>query len=203
MINFETYHEVRRLPCDAFQEEKSALQPLPLTGYDISSTRRVRATNRCRVAFESNRYTVPFEHAGALLELLVTPHTITIFRGQKLIAQHSRNYGRNQDIENPDHLSRLLEERKRAEDAALLARFLALSPKAETYYGALRQRELHAMGHVRRILLLVDIHGRDAVAQALQEAVELGAYGSSKKACFVYKTRSAEKTDSNGLGRTT
>ena len=60
----------------------------------------------------------------------------------------------------------------------MLARFLALSPKAESYYGALRQRELHAMGHVRRILLLVDIHGRDAVSQALQEAVELGAYGS-------------------------
>jgi hypothetical protein len=112
------------------------------------------------------------------LELLVTPQTIAIFRGQKLIAQHPRNYGRNQDIENPDHLSRLLEERKRAEDAALLARFLALSPKAEAYYGALRQRELHAMGHVRRIHLLVDIHGRDAVAQALEEAVELGAYGS-------------------------
>jgi hypothetical protein len=54
----------------------------------------------------------------------------------------------------------LLAERKRAEDAALLARFL--SPEAETYFGALRQRELHAMGHVRRILLLVDIHGRDA-----------------------------------------
>jgi hypothetical protein len=49
----------------------------------------------------------------------------------------------------------LLEERERAEDAALLARFLALSPKAETYYGALRQRELHATGHVRRIHLFV------------------------------------------------
>jgi len=34
------------------------------------------------------------------------------------------------------------------------------------------------MGHVRRILLLVDIHGREAVSQALEEAVELGAYGS-------------------------
>ena len=113
-----------------------------------------------------------------MLELLVTPQTIAIFRGQKLIAQHPRNYGRNQDIENPDHLSRLLEERKRAEDAALLARFLALSPKAEAYYAALRQRDLHAMGHVRRIHLLVDIHGRDAVALALEEAVELGAYGS-------------------------
>ena len=178
VANIRVHRETGKRPCDAFQEEKPTLQPLPLAGYDISCSRRVRATNRCRVAFESNRYTVPFEHAGALLELLITPHTIAIFRGQKLIAQHPRSYGRNQDIENPDHLSRLLEERKRAEDAALLARFLALSSKAEAYYGALRQRDLHAMGHVRRIHLLVDIHGRDAVAQALEEAVELGAYGS-------------------------
>ena len=121
---------------------------------------------------------MPFEHAGVLLELRLEPDTIALYRGQKLIAQHPRCYARNQDIENPDHLSRLLAERKRAEDAALLARFLALSPKAEAYYGALRQRELHAMGHVRRILMLVEIHGRDSVAQALQEAVELGAYSS-------------------------
>jgi hypothetical protein len=178
VANVRLHRETGKRPCDAFKEEKPTLQPLPLAGYDISSSRRVRATNRCRIAFESNHYTVPFEHAGALLELRVEPDTVTVYRGQKLIAQHPRSYGRNQDIENPDHVSRLLEERKRAEDAVLLARFLALSPKAESYYGALRQRELHAMGHVRRILLLVDIHGRDAVSQALQEAVELGAYGS-------------------------
>jgi hypothetical protein len=178
VANIRFHRETRKRPCDLFEQEKPTLQPLPLAGYDISCSRRVRATNRCRVAFESNRYTVPFEHAGALLELRVEPDAIAIYRGQKLIAQHPRSYGRNQDIENPDHLSRLLAERKRAEDAALLARFLALSPKAETYFGALRQRELHAMGHVRRILMLVDTHGRDAVAQALEEAVELGAYGS-------------------------
>jgi len=164
VANVRLHRETGKRPCDAFKEEKPTLQPLPLAGYDISCSRRVRATNRCRVAFESNRYTVPFEHAGALLELRVEPDTVTIYRGQKLIAQHPRNYGRNQDIENPDHLSRLLEERKRGEDAALLARFLALSSKAESYYGALRQRELHAMGHV--------------VSQALEQAVELGAYGS-------------------------
>jgi transposase len=178
VANVRLHRETAKRPTDAYQEEKSTLQPLPLAGYDISSSRRVRASNRCRVAFESNRYTVPFEHAGALLELRVEPTTIVIYRGQKLIAQHPRSYGHNQDIENPDHLSRLLAERKRGEDAALLARFLALSPKAEAYYGALRTRELHAMAHVRRILMLVNTHGRDTVAQALQEAVELGAYGS-------------------------
>lgn len=178
VANVRLHRETGKRPCDLFEQEKPTLQPLPLAGYDISCSRRVRATNRCRIAFESNRYTVPFEHAGALRELRVEPDTIVIYRGQKLIAQHPRSYGRNQDIENPDHLSRLLAERKRAEDAALLARFLALSPRAETYFSALRGRELHAMGHVRRILMLVDTHGRDAVAQALQEAVELGAYGS-------------------------
>jgi hypothetical protein len=142
VANVRLHRETGKRPCDAFKEEKPTLQPLPLAGYDISCSRRVRATNRCRVAFESNRYTVPFEHAGALLELRVEPDTLTIYRGQKLIAQHPRNYGRNQDIENPDHVSRLLQERKRGEDAALLARFLALSPEAESYYGTLRPPEV-------------------------------------------------------------
>jgi hypothetical protein len=134
VANVRLHRETSKRPCDAFKEEKPTLQPLPLAGYDISCSRRVRATNRCRIAFESNRYTVPFEHAGALLELRVEPDTVTIYRGQKLIAQHPRNYGRNQDIENPDHVSRLLQERKRAEDATLLARFLALSPRASVTY---------------------------------------------------------------------
>ena len=113
-----------------------------------------------------------------MLELRSEPTTISIYRGQRLIAQHPRSYRHNQDIENPDHLSQLLAERKRGEDAALLARFLALSPKAEAYYSALRTRELNAMAHVRRILMLINTHGRDNIAQALGEAVELGAYGS-------------------------
>jgi Mu transposase-like protein len=178
VANVRLHRETGKRPCEAFPQEKLALQPLPLAGYDISCSRRVRATNRCRIAFESNRYTVPFEHAGALLELRVEPETLTLYRGQKLIAQHPRSYGRHQDIENPDHVSRLLTERKRGEEAALLARLLALSPRAEAYYSALRQRELHALAHVRRIFLLVDSYGRETVAQALEEAVELGAYGS-------------------------
>ena len=93
------------------QAGNPSLQPFPLAGYDISCSRRVPATHRCRVAFESNHYTVPFEHAGALLELRVEPDRIVIYRGQKLIAQHPRSYARNQDIENPDPLSRLLQER--------------------------------------------------------------------------------------------
>jgi transposase len=178
VANVRNHRETGKRPCDHFVEEKPHLQPLPLSGYDISQSRRVRASNRCQVNFEANRYSVPFEHAGMLLELRVEPDVLTLYRNDQLIAQHPRCYDRNQDIDNPDHTSQLLKERRRGEDAALLARFLALSPRAEDYFSALRQRDLHAMGHVRRILMLVDIHGRENLASALHEAMELGAYGS-------------------------
>lgn len=176
--NVRQHRETHRRPCDLFLEEKPRLQPLPPVGYDSGKSVRVRATNRCQVNFEANRYSVPFLHAGALLELKVYPDTLLIYRNQKKVAEHPRNYGRDQEILNPDHTNRLLKERKRGEEAALLARFLALSPKAETYYDGLRQRDLYALGQVRRILLLADIHGREAVGGALEEAVGLGAYGS-------------------------
>jgi hypothetical protein len=176
--NVRVHRETGQRPVDLFAEEKPRLQPLPLFGYDISQSRRVRATNRCQVSFEANRYSIPFKHAGALLELRAEPGRITLYDKDKLIAEHPRCYGRAQEISNPDHTSQLLKERKRGEDAALLARFLALSPKAEAYYGAMRERELHAMGHVRRILLLAQSYGRETLAAALEDALDLCAFGS-------------------------
>jgi hypothetical protein len=76
VANIRLHREMGKRPCDLFEQEKPSPQPFPLAGYDISCSRRVPATNRCRVAFESNHYTVPFEHAGALLELRVEPDRI-------------------------------------------------------------------------------------------------------------------------------
>lgn len=178
VANVRLHRATGRRPCDLYLEEKPRLQPLPLAGYDISLTRGVRASNRCQITFEANRYSVPFAHAGALLELRIEPTLLTLHRGAGIIAQHPRHYGRNADIEHPDHSSQLLKERKRGEHAALLASFLALSPRAEAYHGHLRERGLQPLVHIRRILLLVASHGRETVAAAMEEALELGAYGS-------------------------
>ena len=176
--NVRLHRATTRRPCDLFAEEKPRLQTLPCLGYDITKSHRVRATNRCQVNFESNRYSVPFACAGALLELRADPDTVCLYRREELVARHPRNYGRNVDIDNPDHTNRLLKERRRGEDSALLARFLALTPKAEAYYEALSLRTLCALRQVRRILLLAETYGRDRTGAALEEALELGAYGS-------------------------
>jgi len=178
VANVRLHREMQSRPVDLFAAEKPRLQPLPLFPADISQSRRVRATNRCQISFEANRYSVPFKYAGSLLELRAHPELLALYHNNKLIAEHPRCYTRGQEINNPDHTSHLLKERKRGEDAALLARFLALSPGAEAYYNAMRQRELHAMAHVRRILLLAESCDHKTMVAALEEALELHAFGS-------------------------
>jgi transposase len=176
--NLRLHRASGRRPCDLFALEKEQMQPLPALGYDITRSSRVRATNRCMVHFEANRYSVPFEYAGMFLELRAHPDTVSIYRGEQCIARHVRSYGREVDVENPDHTSRLLKERRRGEDAAVLARFLALSPAAEAYYQGLTLRTACAMRQVRRIVFLAGIHGRERTAEVLGELLEQGAYGS-------------------------
>src|ERR1700710_1210666 len=96
VANVRVHRESGARPVDLFAAEKLRLQALPLLGCDVSQSRRVRATNRCQISFEGNRYTVPFAQAGALLELRAEPGAITLYRGQEMIARHPRCYDRGQ-----------------------------------------------------------------------------------------------------------
>jgi hypothetical protein len=71
-----------------------------------------------------------------------------------------------------------LEQRKKARDHQLCLRFLTLSPQAELSYRQLAQRRLHPHHHVRKIVALRDIYSPEAVARALADALEYGAFAA-------------------------
>jgi hypothetical protein len=60
------HRETGRRPCDVFQQEKPTLQPLPLAGYDVSCSRRVRATSRCRIAYYQSPELLLIDELGYL-----------------------------------------------------------------------------------------------------------------------------------------
>ncbi len=95
-----------------------------------------------------------------------------------LVARHTRSYDRHRDFEDPDHPKPLLEQRKKARDHQLFRRFVALSPQAERYYQELEQRRLNPPHHVRKIVALSDVYGPEAVARALNDAIEYQAFAS-------------------------
>ena len=63
IANVRVHGETRRRPVEMFEEERPHLQPLPETVHDIGTVHGVRACNRFRVTFETNRYSVPAEYA--------------------------------------------------------------------------------------------------------------------------------------------
>jgi transposase len=100
VANVRIHGETHRRPLDAFEaEEKAALQPRPTLPYDIGIIAPTRASNRFRVAFDANRYSVPAEYASQRLILKAYPDQLCIYHNDKLIALHPRSYGHHQDFD--------------------------------------------------------------------------------------------------------
>jgi hypothetical protein len=121
---------------------------------------------------------VPSGHAGRKLLLKLYPQRLCLYDGQKLVAEHLRSYERGRDFELPEHAKPLLERKRRAHQQQLFKRFLALSPRAETYYRQLAERKLSWRFHLRKIMALAESYGSEKVARALDDALEYQAFSS-------------------------
>jgi transposase len=178
IANQRIHGKPRQQPVKLFEEEKTSLHPMPENPYDIAGVHTVRASNRFRVTFDTNRYSVPAQYASQRLTLKVYPDRLCIYHENKLIARHPRSFERHRDFEDPDHPRELLAQRRSARHQKLLQRFLALSPKAETYYAELEMHRLNPRHHVHKIVALSEIYGTEATARALEDACHFQAFNS-------------------------
>jgi transposase len=178
VANVRIHGETRKPPLELWQSEKAHLGPLPLHPFDIATVSQVRASRQFRITLDTNRYSVPAHLAGQVLTLKTYPDRLCLYHQHQLVARHVRSYDRHSDFEDPDHPKPLLEQRKKARDHKLFMRFLALSPQADLYYRQLEQRRLNPHHHVRKIVALSDIYPQEAVARALADALEYGAFAA-------------------------
>jgi len=178
VANVRLHRETQRRPVDLWAEERPHLQPVNPRRYDVARVLAVRADRQFRVTFEANRYSVPARFAGAQLTLKAYPEHLCLYHDQDLIARHVRCWERHRDIADPDHAKALVAQRRHAQDAHVLARFLALCPQAPKYHEGLLERRGNALSHVRKILALADIHGTETVARAMADALDFAAFSS-------------------------
>ena len=178
IANVRIHGETRQKPVDMLLTERPHLQTLPLHLYDIANITAVRASSQFRVALDSNCYSVPARYAGQPLTMKAYPDRLCFYHEEKLIARHSRSFERNRDFEDSDHPKELIAQRKKARDQTLLRRFLALCHCSLDYYRELDKRQLNATIHIRKIVALAEIHGDEAVACAIDDAMKLQAIGS-------------------------
>jgi len=178
IANVRTHGETQTRPVDRLPEERAHLLALHPQPYAAVQTRTVRASRRCRVTLDTNRYSVPPRYAGALLTAQISSAHVRLYADTTLVAEHARSYGRRVDSENPDHVRELEAQKKTGARQRLLLRFLELSPAAGPYHRALTERRLHAGHHLSRIVALIPTYGAEAVGAAIHSAHDLGAYAS-------------------------
>ena len=122
---------------------------------------------------------MPVTVRGSQLVLQAYPFQVRILSEQKVIAEHPRCFGREQDIVDPLHYLPLLEQRPGAFEYALPVRQWRRHwpPEYEELLAMLRRRWPEGRG-VREfiaVLKLHQVHPSNVVEAAVREAVALGA----------------------------
>ena len=80
-----------RKPAEMFLEEKALLLDLQgRPGYTIQERAVRHVSKDCLVAFEANRYSVPFRLAGRQVEVQADGETVKIYQGGGLVSSHPR-----------------------------------------------------------------------------------------------------------------
>ncbi len=159
-----------------FEQEQSALIPLPDHPYDSSEV--VLRVCRCDglVEFKTNFYSVPFEFIADILAIKATDNEVTVYGPTlDLIACHERlpnGYGKIR--ENPDHrrstkIKYGLEPVRKA--------FLDLGEFADSFIDGLQDRQPRNCGfHARMILSMKESYHAEDINRALKHATDYYAF---------------------------
>ena len=178
VANLRIHAATHQRPIERFEDERALLRRLNPASFDLARICAVRATKQFRVPLDANHYSVPARYAGYRLTLKAYAGRVCIYDGEHLVARHARSMDRHQDIEDPEHAQQLLTQRKSAREQRLLVQFLALSPRAGAYHAGLEAKRVNARVHLRKIVALAELHGKEAVARALDDGFELQAFSA-------------------------
>lgn len=132
----------------------------------------VRLNHYSQVQFETNRYSVPVNHARRTVTLKIYPFHVEIWGDREMLTRHERCYGREQDIFDPLHYLPLLLEKPGALDFAKpIRRWKEVWPPS--YHELLsRLRETWPDGRGVRDFIRICAFHQDFAAHLVERAIE-------------------------------
>ncbi|MGE0397193.1 MAG: IS21 family transposase [Kofleriaceae bacterium] len=154
---------------DVFAEEKSRLLALPAPLPETARVEPVQIDRQAFVRVDTNRYSVPSDHADKIRTLVVDDRRVRILDGQTVIADHARSWARREVIEVADHRAALLAERRAARALKGRDRLRAVAPMFDRIverWGASGS----ALGRrVTQAIKLLDLYGDHVFAAAVAD----------------------------------
>jgi transposase len=160
-----------RSVAETFAFEQPLLLPLPAHPFDTDFVSPIRSDKTIYVRFDKNDYSIPHQAVGRLLTLVASPSTVRLLDGQVEIARHRRSFDRHERIEDPEHISALLAEKRKALGHTAVARLRHAVPNIEEFFQAAVERGELVSRLTRRLLGLLDDYGAEELHAAVTEAL--------------------------------
>ena len=157
---------------DAFAEERPRLMPLPAVPYVTDERIEVEVRKSPYARFDWNDYSVPHTHVRRTLWVIADLKTVRILDGNEVIAEHERSFDRHKQVEDPAHITALVEEKRHARKHRGMHRLCHACPSAEALLDQLATRGNHLGGAVTALLRLLEAYGAQALEEAIGEALK-------------------------------
>ncbi len=179
VANVRIHETTKERPVDRLEKERDQLRPLPQIPLDTDEIVSAVVTPHARVKFEGNRYSVPPDLARKTVMIRANVEQVRVFYQGCEIACHQRCYERGQLLLQTEHHLAALKRRRRVRAHHVEGMFDALGPVAQAFHLQLRQRPVKTIVHLRRLLGLVRLYGRDEVLAAIAQALEYQTYDAA------------------------
>ena len=157
---------------EVFEAERGILIPAPKE-FDGYRLKQCRVSSICLVHVDSNRYSAPCDAAGKPVQVKVYADRIKVVLGDKAIAEHKREFGRDKTIYEPLHYVPLLERKPGALRNGVPFTTWKLPESMEQIREALRRHDDWDR-QFAGILTAIPSRGLDVVAAACATALDQG-----------------------------
>ncbi len=162
----------RRRVGEVYAEERSKLMPLPKDGYPTEECREVQIAKTPYARFDRNDYSVPSQLVRKVVSVRASLQIVRIFHLEELVASHRRSFDAGLNIENPEHIQELVNQKRRARRGRGQHRLSQSVPEAPKILEILARRNETLGSAVSRFLVLLDQHGSKRLRRAMREALD-------------------------------
>jgi transposase len=159
---------------EALTQEQPRLLALPENPFPTEERVAVKAGKTPYVRFDLNDYSIPHTHVRRLLTVVADPDRVRVLDGQQVLTCHPRSYDRGAQIEDPDHIQRLIEHKHQARQHRGTDRLAQVAPASRSLLTQAAERGYRLGPITRELQELLERYGAEALQAAIEEALRRG-----------------------------
>lgn len=155
----------------AYQQEQETLLALPDDHFNTCEQCQVSARKTPYIRFDLNDYSIPYTHVQKVLAVSADLNCVRVLDDGKLIAEHTRNFDKGQQIELPAHIDALRQSKLEAKRSNSHNRLSHASPRVDELLTQSIERGHVLKTTVKLLVELLDLYGQQEFHCALEEAL--------------------------------